>query len=68
MVRMLVKDVQLDGCKYCEYACLSTDTKPTDSDLVTGSVCIEVDTGDTYLYDEEGSSGHEWVKVGGSNE
>ena len=34
-----------------EIACLSTDTKPTDG-IVTGSVAIEVDTGDVYLYDE----------------
>lgn len=35
-----------------EYAGLSTDTKPTGPDIVTGSIFREVDTGLTYQYDE----------------
>lgn len=35
-----------------EYAGLSTDTKPTGPDIVTGSLFREVDTGLTYQYDE----------------
>lgn len=33
---------------YIEAACLSTDSKPTEG-IATGSLCIEVDTGDVYL-------------------
>lgn len=43
----------------CEISCLSTDTKPT-ADIVTGSMAIEVDTGDVYLYDEASSA---WNKM-----
>lgn len=45
---------------YYEYAGLSTDDKPTDSDICTGSLFIEVDTGDVYAFDEEGA---EWNKI-----
>ena len=45
-----------------KFAGLSTDSKPT-AGIVTGSVFVEVDTGDAYLYDEHGA---EWDKVGGS--
>lgn len=37
---------------------LSTDTKPLDG-VYQGSMFIEIDTGDVYMYD--GASG-EWVK------
>ena len=37
------------------YAGLSTDTKPTTG-IVTGSIFIEVDTGDIYLYNEAETS------------
>lgn len=52
------------GVKYFEYAGLSTDNKPTEM-VATGSVFLEVDTGDVYLYDEDGA---QWSKVGGSSE
>jgi len=42
-----------------EMFCLSTDTKPTEG-LQTGSVAIEVDTGDGYLFD---SVSQTWKKV-----
>ena len=42
---------------------LSTDDKPV-SGLVTGSKFIEVDTGLVFLFDEEGDTGEEWIKVG----
>ena len=45
---------------YYEYAGLSTDTpKPTEA-VATGSLFLEVDTGDVYAYDEHGE---EWNKV-----
>lgn len=34
-----------------EFALNSTDTKPTGN-LANGSTCIEVDTGNVYLWDE----------------
>ena len=43
-----------------EFSGLSDDTKPTNSDIVTGSLFFEVDTGDIYAYDEEE---HGWNKV-----
>ena len=48
----------IDGKKYVEGACLSTDTKPTTG-IRNGSSLIEIDTSDVYLFNEEGS---EWVK------
>lgn len=39
------------------FAGLSTDTKATD--VVTGSIFIEVDTGDVYFFNEASST---WVK------
>lgn len=41
-----------------EGSCLSTDEKPTDG-IANGSVMVEVDTGDVYLFDEEAS---DWVE------
>ena len=45
---------------YIEAACLSTDTKPTDG-IANGSACIEMDTGDKYMFDEAGG---QWIKLG----
>ncbi len=44
-----------------EIACLSTDTKPTEN-IVTGSLALEVDTGDIYAFDEAGT---QWTKING---
>ena len=46
-----------------EAACLSTDTKPTDG-VANGSVCIEMDTGKVYMFDETNA---EWLEWGGSS-
>ena len=62
MVRILVRDPQPDDIHYVELAGLSTDDKPTG--FATGSLFLEVDTGDAYFYDEEGV---QWIKAGGSN-
>ena len=48
-----------DGKNYVEIALASTDTKPTDG-IATGSVAIEVDTGDKYMFDESTST---WNKA-----
>ena len=50
------------GKQYVELAGLSTDTKPKDN-LVTGSLFLEVDTGDVYAFDETGSGS--WTQIGG---
>ena len=36
---------------YVEIACLSSDTKPTEG-IATGSMALEADTGDVYVFDE----------------
>ena len=45
-----------------EYYCLEDDTKPT-AGVANGSKCFEMDTGDTYYFDEASST---WVKPGAS--
>lgn len=60
MIRKLVENQFDANKKYVELACLAADSKPTGG-MVTGSLALEVDTGDIYAYDEEGS---EWDKVG----
>ena len=42
-----------------EYVGLSTDEKPTDL-IVTGSTFLEADTGNLYIFSEEGA---EWIKL-----
>lgn len=41
------------------YACLSTDNKPT-TDIANGSTCIVMNTGKTYIFDEDSG---EWVEL-----
>ena len=56
------------GVNYCEFAGLSSDTKPT-SGISTGSLFLEVDTGDVYAFDE--TDGGAWGKIaslGGGDE
>ena len=66
MVRLLSKsyEYQDDGVPVCEYAGLSTDSKPTHN-IATGSTFIEVNTGDAYLFDEVAPA---WHKVGGDSD
>ena len=61
MVRILHSDGKTGGIApvYCEFAGTSLDTKPED-DVMTGSLFLEVDTGDLYAYDEDGE---EWGKI-----
>ena len=58
-VRQLKCEALEDDIRYVELACLKDDTKPTGI-YATGSLCLEVDTGDVYAYDEEGA---EWNKI-----
>lgn len=59
MVRILTERQFDDDQKYIEASGLSTDEKPVEG-IVTGSVFVEVDTGDGYLFAEGDSP--EWVK------
>ena len=60
----VVKREGKDRELYAVYNGLSTDEKPTDY-LITGSVFIEIDTGNVYFYDEENNV---WIKAGGDDE
>ena len=62
MVRIIVDRQFTDSLRYIEAAGLSTDTKPTGT-IVTGSLFLEANTGDVYVYDESGSG--TWTKIGG---
>ena len=44
---------------YIEAACLSTDDKPTDG-IANGSVCLEMNTGKVFVFNEAGSA---WVEL-----
>lgn len=61
MIRIInAHDVVTGSKKYIEYAGLSGDSKPTGTEIATGSTYLEVDTGDVYAWDEEGA---EWNKI-----
>lgn len=61
MIRIInAHDVIVGEKKYYEYAGLSGDTKPEGENISTGSTFLEVDTGDVYAWDEDGS---EWNKI-----
>ena len=49
-----------NGKEYIESVCLSTDTKPTDN-IANGSLCLEMDTGDFYGFDEDSK---DWAQIG----
>ena len=42
-----------------EPACLSTDSKPTTG-IANGSICIEMNTGKIFMFNEAGSA---WVEL-----
>ena len=60
MIRILTERYFDGEKKYIEAAGLSTDSKPTDN-IVTGSVFVEVDTGEGYLFNEDATT-PAWVK------
>lgn len=51
MVRILEERTFVPDKKYIEAAGLSTDSKPA-ANIVTGSLFLEVDTGDVYAFAE----------------
>ena len=59
MVRIINMTIVGENAKYIEASGLSTDAKPT-ANIATGSLFLEVDTGDIYAYDE---AGEQWDKV-----
>lgn len=63
MVRELAGFAYDGEKKFCDFAGMSTDTKPTGK-FITGSRFVEVDTGIPYLYDEESNV---WIAQGSGN-
>ena len=61
-MRTLKAEFLTDGSnkKYVEIAGTSTETKPVNDLIATGSLCLEVDTGDVYAFNESAS---EWNKI-----
>ena len=51
MVRILERRVYSAEKDYVNVACLADDSKPTGN-FVTGSICLEVDTGAQFAFDE----------------
>lgn len=66
MVRILKDQVYQDEKHYIEAAGLSTDTKQT-AGIVTGSLFLEVDTGDVYAFDEAGGEWDQIAALGGGS-
>lgn len=50
MVRTISGKI-VDDANVVQIACLSTDDKPTDG-IATGSLCLEVNTGKIFAFDE----------------
>lgn len=66
MVREIVsKGNKYDATEpaYKEFAGLSTDAKPEER-VLTGSLFLEVDTGEWYAFDEESG---DWTKIAGGS-
>lgn len=57
MIRWINQVPQFDGTVYAEGFCVENDDKPLVG-YCTGSSLFEVDTGDTYFFDEDAA---EWV-------
>ena len=65
-VRLIDIEEVMPGQFFRAYVGKSTDEKPGDDDQVTqrtGNLFIEIDTGDTYFYDEESEG---WILPGAS--
>lgn len=60
MVRILTERYFEGEKKYIEAAGVHDDSKPTEN-IVTGSVFVEVDTGDGFLFKEDATT-PAWVK------
>ena len=60
MVRVIVDQPYSEGKHYIEAAGLSTDSKPT-TNIITGSLFLEADSGDVYAFAEGDSPA--WNKI-----
>ena len=60
MVRIIVDQPHTNDKRYIEAAGLSTDSKPT-ANIITGSLFLEVNTGDIYAFEEGDSPA--WDKI-----
>lgn len=60
MVRITYERIIEGNKRYIEAAGLSTDSKPT-ANIVTGSLFLEVNTGDVYAFEEGDSPA--WDKI-----
>ena len=60
MIRIIYERIIEGNTKYIEAAGLSTDSKPT-SGLATGSLFLEVNTGNLYAFEEGASPA--WDKI-----
>ena len=58
MVRTISGKI-VDDANIVQLACLHDDSKPTTG-IATGSLCLEVDTGDIYAFDEVSG---DWNKI-----
>ena len=63
MIRTLERKAFTENKLYCRFAGNSSDSKPTTG-IVTGSEFLEVDTGVSFLFDEDVSA---WVAQGSGN-
>ena len=55
----VIKTIGLrNGKNIIEGACLNADAKPTQN-IANGSMCIEMDTGKVYVFDEANSTWRE---------
>lgn len=63
MIRIIdAHDVITGSKKYFRFAGTTSDTKPVNNTICTGSLFHEVDTTKVYAYNEDASSGEEWVE------
>lgn len=53
----MITTIETNGRDYNEFAGLSTDTKP--SNVGTGSIFVEVDTGKVFFYNQAGGT---WIE------
>lgn len=63
MIRTLERKAFTNDKLLCKFAGNSSDSKPTDG-IVTGSSFLEVDTGITFLFDEDDAA---WIAQGSGN-
>lgn len=60
MITYNVSKYPTSNTHYFEGHCLSSDTKPTGSNVANGSCLIEMDTSKLYFYDAANAEWKEW--------